>query len=51
MDFLTDLAVEDVAGVALIVIGVYAALKVAKVLLKVAMVAVALIGAYLVFFA
>ncbi|WP_165492063.1 hypothetical protein [Egibacter rhizosphaerae] len=48
MDLLTDITFDDLAGIALIVIGVYVALKVAKVLLKLAMVAVVLVGAYLV---
>lgn len=47
MEFLQDLAVEDVAGVALVLIGVWAALKVAKTLMKLAMIVVALIGMYL----
>ena len=49
MDFVTDLGFEDIAGIALIIIGAYAAIKVAKTLLRLAMVVVAVIGAYLLF--
>lgn len=47
MDLLQDLDFETVAGIALIVIGVWASLKVAKTLMKLAMIVVALIGMYL----
>lgn len=47
MEFIQDLQFEDVAGIALVVIGVWAALKVAKTLMKLAMIVVALIGMYL----
>jgi hypothetical protein len=47
MDFVQGVDFESVAGVVLIVIGVWAALQVAKTLMKLAMIAVALIGMYL----
>lgn len=47
MEFLQDLAFEEIAGIALIVIGVWVALKVAKTAMKLAMIIVALIGMYL----
>lgn len=47
MELLRDLTFENIAGIALVVIGVWATLKVAKTLMKLAMMAVALIGMYL----
>lgn len=51
MDFLTDLDFDlgSVAGIALVVVGVWAAFKVGKTVVKLAMVAVVVVGLYLFF--